>query len=141
MPGWRGTLAQRVSVGLGVFYAVFGAIGLAINPDFGTGADLSSELFVVDWNGWHAVDTLLFAAIAFIAAARPRWALIFLEANAIANAGVAVWALFDSTPLGVLDLPHVTTDVILHLVVAAVSLVAFLAQRATNRKNRRTAPA
>lgn len=70
-----------------------GIIGLVVNPDFGTGSGTSAEQFVVDWNGWHAVDTLLLVPIAFVAAVKPRWAVGFLAYNAVVNAGVAVWAL------------------------------------------------
>jgi hypothetical protein len=133
MPGWRGTLAQRFSVGFGVFFAVTGVIGLIVHPDFGTGSALSSEQFLIDWNGWHAVATLALAATAFVAAARPLWATAFLAGNAVANGTTAIWALFDDTPLGVVDLPNVTTDVVLHLVVTAVSVFAFFAQVASDR--------
>jgi hypothetical protein len=133
MPGWNGTLAQRVSVGLGVFFLVNGIIGLLVNPDFGTGSELSSEQFLIDWNGWHAVSTLALAATAFVAAARPLWAVAFLAGNAVANATTAVWALFDSTPAGVFDLPNVATDVVLHFAVTAVSLIALFAQLARDR--------
>ncbi len=128
MPGWGGTLAQRASVALGAFYVFVGVAGLIVNPDFGTGASTSAELFIVDWNGWHAVLTLLLAATAFAAAARPRWAVVFLAYNVVANSTTAVWALFDKTPLGVLDLPNVAIDVALHFVIAAISIVVLLVQ-------------
>ena len=85
MPGWDGTLAQRASIALGAFYVLTGVAGLIVNPDFGTGASTNSELFLVDWNGWHAVLTLLLAATAFAAAARRTWATGFLAYNAVAN--------------------------------------------------------
>lgn len=137
MPGWSGTLAQRASVAIGVFYLFSGVAGLVVNPDFGTGASTSAQQFMVDWNGWHAVLTLLLAATAFAAAARPAWATGFLGYNVFANSTTAVWALFDKSPLGILDLPNVSTDVVLHFVVAAISLVVFLVQL---RRNRAAAP-
>lgn len=42
----------------------------------------------------------------------------------------------DSTPLGVLDFPNVATDVALHLVVTAVSVVVVLAQTGRDRAAR-----
>lgn len=111
--------------------------GLIVNPDFGTGASTSAEQFLVDWNGWHAVETLLLAAVAFVAATRPTWAVGFQVYNAIGNSAVAVWALFDTTPLGILDLPNVTTDVVVHLAVAAFSVVVLIVQL---RRDRGTAP-
>ncbi len=133
MPGWNGTLAQRVALGLALLNAVFGVIGLIVHPDFGTGSDVSSELFLVDWNGWHAVSALLLAATAFIAAAKPLWAVAFLAGNVVANVGESVWALFDGTPLGILDFPNVVTDLIFHLAIAAVSLVALFVQLRRDR--------
>jgi hypothetical protein len=127
------TLAQRAAVALGAFYVFSGVAGLIVNPDFGTGAGTSAEQFLIDWNGWHAVLTLALAATAFLAAARPAWATGFQAYNVVANATTAVWALFDSTPLGVLDLPHVATDVVLHFVVSAVSLVVLVIQLRRDR--------
>lgn len=128
------TLAQNTSFGLAGFFLVIGLIGLVVNPDFGTGANLSSRLFIIDWNGWHAVGTLFLGVTALVATARPLWASAFLAANAAANATTATWALFDRSPLGVVYLPHVTTDVVLHLLVTAVSLLAFLAQVSHDRR-------
>jgi hypothetical protein len=128
------TLAQRGSLGLALFFLVTGTIGLIVNPDFGTGSELTSKLFLIDWNGWHAVGTLVLGATAFVAAARPLWAVAFLAGNVIANATTAVWALIDSTPLGIIDLPHVGTDVAVHLAVTAVSLALFVAQVTRGRR-------
>ena len=128
MPGWKGTLAQRAAIAVGAFYVVTGAIGLIVNPDFGTGGDTSAKQFMIDWNGWHAVLTLALAAGAFVAAARPLWATGFHAYNVFANATTAVWALFDKTPLGVLDLPHVSADVVLHFVVSAFSAAVLTIQ-------------
>lgn len=136
MPGWRGTLAQRASIALGAFYVVTGVVGLIVNPDFGTGAGTSAKQFLIDWNGWHAVLTLGLAAGAFLAAARPAWATGFQAYNVFANATTAVWALFDTTPLGILDLPNVATDVVLHLVVTAVSAVVVVVQLRRDRAAR-----
>ena len=136
MRGWSGTLAQRAAIAIGVFYVLNGVIGLVVNPDFGTGAETSSTQFVIDWNGWHAVLTLLLAATALLAAARPTWATLFLGYNAFANSTTAVWALADTTPLGVLDLPNVATDVVLHFLVAGVSLVVFVIQLRRDRTAR-----
>jgi hypothetical protein len=133
MPGWRGTLAQRAAIAIGVFYVLTGVTGLIVNPDFGTGASTSAKQFMIDWNGWHAVLTLALAATAFMAATRPAWATGFQAYNVVANSTTAVWALFDKTPLGVLDLPHVSTDVVLHFVVSAVSLGVLVIQLRRDR--------
>lgn len=137
LPGWNGTIAQRGALALATFFLVSGTIGLILNPDFGTGSETSAEQFLIDWNGWHAALTLALAATAFLAAARALWALGFLAYNAFANALTAVWALFDKTPLGVLDLPNVATDVVLHLTVVSVSLVLLAVQL---RRDRAAAP-
>ena len=130
-------MAQRASIAIGAFYLFSGVAGLVVNPDFGTGASTSAQQFMIDWNGWHAVLTLLLAATAFAAAARPAWALGFQAYNVFANSTTAVWALFDKTPLGILDLPNVSTDVVLHFVVAGVSVVVVLVQL---RRDRAAAP-
>jgi hypothetical protein len=137
MPGWRGTLAQRASIAFGAFFLFTGVAGLVVNPDFGTGAGTSAKQFLIDWNGWHAVLTLALAATAFAAAARPGWATGFQAYNAFANSTTAVWALLDSTPLGILDLPNVAIDVVLHFVVASISVVVLVTQL---RHDRAAAP-
>ena len=53
--------------------------------------------------------------------------------NAIVNSMVAVWALLDKTPLGVLDLPNVATDVVLHFIVAGVSAAVVVVQLRRDR--------
>jgi Domain of unknown function (DUF4383) len=133
LPGWNGTLAQRTTVALAIFFLITGTIGLILNPDFGTGSNTSAEQFLIDWNGWHAALTLALAATAFVAATRPMWATGFLAYSVFANSLTAVWALFDKTPLGVLDLPNVATDVVLHFAVVAVSLVALVIQLRRDR--------
>jgi hypothetical protein len=130
----NGTLAQRISAALGIFLVLVAVIGLIVNPDFGTGSDLTAKVFLVDWNGWHAVSSILLGATALVAAARPAWALVFLPACGIANAVESLWALLDTTPLGLLYFPHVSTDIALHLVITVVSLVAFFVQWSRNRR-------
>jgi hypothetical protein len=141
MPGSRGTLAQRAAIAIGAFYVVNGVIGLIVNPDFGTGSSTSAKQFVIDWNGWHAALTLALAAGAFLAAMRATWALGFQAYNVLANATTAVWALVDKTPLGVLDLPHVSTDVVLHFVVATISAIVVVIQLRRDRSASRPAAA
>lgn len=133
----RGTLAQRTSLAIGVFYLLSGVVGLIVNPDFGTGSDTSAKQFMIDWNGWHALLTLLLVPPALAAAARPRWAVGFLAYNAFANVTTAVWALADKTPLGLLDLPNVATDFVLHVLVAGVSAVVVVVEL---RRGRGRAP-
>jgi hypothetical protein len=133
MTGSRGTLAQRASIAIGAFYLFSGVAGLIVNPDFGTGDSTSAKQFLIDWNGWHAVLTLLLVPPAFAAATRPIWATGFLAYNALVNSATGVWALFDKTPLGVLDLPNVATDVVLHFIVAGVSAAVVVVQLRRDR--------
>jgi hypothetical protein len=49
-------------------------------------------------------------------------AVPFLAYNAFANLTTAVWMLFDKTPLGLLDLPNVATDFVLHIAITAISV-------------------
>ena len=127
------TLAQRAAIVMGTSFALLGIAGLIVNPDFGTGAGTSATQFLVDWNGWHAVDTLLLATIAFAAASRPAWATTFHGYNAVLNSAVSVWALVDTTPLGLLDFPNVATDVVLHLLFAGASAAVLVVQLRRDR--------
>src|SRR5215212_5182665 len=126
---WRsGTLAQRGSLVIGIAFVILGTIGLIVNPDFGTGANTSAESWLVDWNGWHAAATVAVGATGVIAARHPSWALVFLVYNTFTSTVTAVWAMFDSTPAGVFDLPNTSTDIVLHLLTAAISATLFLLQ-------------
>jgi hypothetical protein len=144
MGAWEhGTFAQRGSIVIGVEFAILGIIGLLLNPDFGVGGDVSAEQFIVDWNGWHAVATLALAAGSLVAASRPLWAVVFQVYNAVVLTATAVWAIFDSTPAGLLAFPNAATDVVLHLVTAAMAatvvLVALRRQPGSGRLSWRAA--
>ena len=121
---------------LSVFSIALSAVGLAVNSDFSTGDDLTSSWFLVDWNGWHALSGFLFFAPGVAAALYSRSAATaFCIAGAFALPGPALLSLFDKTPLGLLDFPHVASDVVFHLVFAAALLAIGLpelrARRAT----------
>lgn len=130
----NGTVAQRASFVFGVFYLSTAISGFLVNPDFGTGSDVTSEFFVVDWNGWHALLDVLAAPLAFISATRPTWAVAFLVLGGMGNTVFALWALVDQTPWGIMSFPNVAADVALHLLTAAVSLLFALVQVRSDRR-------
>lgn len=131
MPTWSGlTKAQQFAVGVGLFTAVSGLIGLAINPDFAVGDDATAESFIVSWNGWHAVVALSVGLPGLAIAWLPQWAVPYLLYRAVTDAGAALWAALDDRPLGLLFLPT-SGDAILHLVLAVVAgLGVVVARRA-----------
>jgi hypothetical protein len=130
-------LAQRWSLGIGIYFLVMGTIGLAVNPDFATGSDATAEQWgFVDWNGWHAVATYLVAA-PLLVGAFVRWAAVpmVLYVGA-ANVFTAVWGIFDSTPVGLIRFQHRATDIVLHLTVAAILLTVGFVQLRRDRSAR-----
>ena len=128
------TVAQRFSIGIGLFTVATGLIGFAINPDFAVGDDATAETFIVDWNGWHAVAALLVGIPGLAIAWLPGLAIPYLAYRAVTDAGVALWVALDDHPLGVLYLPT-SGDAIVHLVIALVSALGIvLAVRVLGRR-------
>lgn len=98
--------------------------GLFINPDFGIGADATSELFLgVDMNGWHAVSGFLIV-IPVLAVFRNAELLNWLlAAAALSLYGTALWGALSERPAGGLFFfPNPTGDVILHIITASIFL-------------------
>jgi hypothetical protein len=118
MRNW--TVAQHFAIWIGLFTTVTGLIGFAINPDFAVGDDATAEVFIVDWNGWHAVAALLVGVPGLAIAWFPGLAIPYLAYRAVTDAGVAVWAALDDNPLGLLYLPT-SGDAVLHAAIAAVA--------------------
>jgi hypothetical protein len=101
---------------------------LAINPDFGIGANAKTVEFMwVDYNGWHAIAGFALFGPGLLAWRRADLARIFALAVVVALLITAVWGLLDENPLGVLSLPDQRADAIFHIGVAAVFAVALLA--------------
>ena len=103
-------------------------VALAINPDFGIGANAHTVKFMwVDYNGWHAVAGFALFGPGLLAWRRVDLARIYALAVVVALLITAVWGLLDENPLGVLSVPDQRADAIFHIGVAAVFAVAVLA--------------
>jgi len=138
----RSNVAQRVSLGIAGAMFVWGLGGLVANPSFTSGDQATAVRWLfVDFNGWHAVLTLVFGAAALAAAAVPRWALLFLAYSAVQNALTGLWAAIDHRPVwGLFYLPT-SADTVLHLTLAAVSAAGLIAQLRSDRLVARTTAA
>jgi hypothetical protein len=102
-------------------------IALAINPDFGIGADAQTVKFLwVDYNGWHAVAGFALFGPGLLVWRRADLTRIYSLAVVLALLITAVWGLLDENPLGVLSLPDQRTDAIFHVGVAAIFVVPVL---------------
>ena len=111
-----------------VVILVHDVVALAINPDFGIGANAKTVEFLwVDYNGWHAVAGFALFGPGLLAWRRADLARIYASAVVVSLLITAVWGLLDENPLGVLSLPDQRADAIFHIGVAAVFAVALLA--------------
>ena len=112
-------------------------VALAINPDFGIGADAHTVKFLwVDYNGWHAVAGFALFGPGLFVWRRADLSRIYALAVVIALLVTAAWGLLDENPLGVLSLPDQRADAIFHIGVAAVFAVLVLADSVGSSLNR-----
>lgn len=103
-------------------------VALAINPDFGIGANAQTVKFLwVDYNGWHAVAGFALFGPGLLAWRRTDLSRIYAVAIVLALLITAAWGLLDENPLGVLSLPDQRADAIFHIGVASVFAVLILA--------------
>lgn len=104
------------------------AVALAINPDFGIGANAHTVEFMwVDYNGWHAVAGFALFGPGLLAWRRADLARVYALTVVVALLITATWGLLDENPLGVLSLPDQRADAIFHIGVAAVFAGVLLA--------------
>jgi hypothetical protein len=103
-------------------------VALAINPDFGVGANAQTVKFMwVDYNGWHAVAGFALFGPGLLVWRNANLARIYAVAVVIALLVTAAWGLLDENPLGILSLPDQRADAIFHIGVAAVFALLVLA--------------
>lgn len=113
---------------LAVVQVAYAIVGLAVNPDFATGAEASSHAVLgVDFNGWHAVSGLLLFGPGLVASLRRTWARWYCLAVIAILVGTAGWGLIDDRPLGLLFFPDAVSDAVFHLASAAAFLAALIA--------------
>ena len=102
-------------------------VALAINPDFGIGADANTVKFLwVDYNGWHAVAGFALFGPGLFVWRRADLTRIYYLAVVLALLTTAIWGLLDPNPLGILSLPDQRADAIFHVGVAASFVVPLL---------------
>ena len=107
---------------------VHDAIALAINPDFGIGANAHTVKFHgVDYNGWHAVAGFALFGPGLLLWRRAGLARVYALAVVLALLVTAGWGLLDENPLGVLSLPDQRADAIFHVTVASIFMLPLLA--------------
>jgi hypothetical protein len=111
-----------------VVILVHDVVALAINPDFGIGANAHTvKLLGVDYNGWHAVAGFALFGPGLLVWRRADLARIYALAVVLALLVTAGWGLLDENPLGVLSLPDQQADAIFHIAVASVFALVLLA--------------
>ena len=102
-------------------------VALAINPDFGIGANAHTVKFLwVDYNGWHAVAGFALFGPGLIAWRRADLARVYSLAVVLALLVTTGWGLLDQNPLGILSFPDQRADAIFHVGAAAVFAVPML---------------
>ena len=110
-----------------VIALVHDGIALAINPDFGIGANAHTVKFLwVDYNGWHAVAGFGLFVPGLFAWRRAALAWAYSLAVVLALLVTAIWGLVDQNPLGILSFPDQRADAIFHVGVAALFVVPML---------------
>src|SRR5690242_128745 len=103
-------------------------VALAINPDFGIGANANPVKFLwVDYNGWHAVAGFALFGPGLLIWRNASLARVYALAIVVALLITAAWGLLDENPLGILSFPDQRADAIFHIGVAALFAVVVLA--------------
>lgn len=126
---------QRGVFVLALINAAWSLAGLIVNPSFATGDGLTGERVLgVDFNGWHAVSGLLIFVPGLYLARRPDWARLYALALIPAVLGPGIWALLDTSPLGIWPFEHNEADAILHFGTAAAFAAVLLVARVVPRQ-------
>lgn len=116
-----------------VVILIHDVVALAINPDFGIGANASTVKFLwVDYNGWHALAGFALFGPGLFVWRKAYLARVYAQAVVFALLVTTVWGLLDENPLGVLSFPDQRADAIFHVGVAAVFVLTLLADTIAN---------
>ncbi len=127
MKSW--TFLQKMNLVLGVVFLLHAIGGMVVNPDFSTGDQATSEVFLwMDWNGWHALSGIVLWTTAVAVAPRADLSKLFAWLIIATNVPVVVWMLFDDVPFGLFNLPT-TRDLIFHTSIVVAYALALLATR------------
>lgn len=110
-----------------VVILIHDVVALAINPDFGIGANAHTVKFLwVDYNGWHAVAGFALFTPGLFVWRHAALARTYALAVVLALMVTAIWGLVDQNPLGVLSFPDQRADAIFHVGAASVFVIAML---------------
>lgn len=127
MKSW--TFLQKMNLVLGVVFLLHAIGGMVVNPDFSTGDQATSEVFVLmDWNGWHALSGIFLWVTALAVAPRADLSRLFAWLIIATNVPVVIWMLFDDVPFGLFNLPT-TRDLIFHASIVVAYALALLTTR------------
>jgi hypothetical protein len=107
---------------------VHDAIALAINPDFGIGANAHTVKFHgVDYNGWHALAGFALFTPGLFVWRKGGLARVYALAVVLGLLITAGWGLLDENPLVILSFPDQWADAIFHVSVASLFVLPLLA--------------
>jgi len=134
VPRARWTFAQWAIVVVAGLQIVWATAGLIAEPSFHFGEGAPTEVVLgVDFNGVHALSGYLLFGPAFIAALRPRWAVLYAIFVAGALIVTGIWAAFSTSPAGIFAFPDNTADAILHITTGTVFAVIAAIQLGLDR--------
>ncbi len=127
MKSW--TFLQKMNLVLGVVFLLHAVGGMIVNPDFSTGDQATSEVFLLmDWNGWHALSGIFLWTTALAVAPRADLSRLFAWLIIATNLPVVIWMLFDDVPFGLFNLPT-TRDLLFHASIVVAYAFALVATR------------
>jgi len=135
-PRTRWTFAQWAIVVVAALQIVWATAGLIAEPSFHFGEEAPSKVVLgVDFNGVHALSGYLLFGPAFVAALRPRWAVLYATFVAAALIATGIWAAFSTSPAGIFAFPDNTADAILHLATGGLFALIAAVQLGLDRQS------
>jgi Domain of unknown function (DUF4383) len=119
----RWSFAQWGLLIIAAIHVVQAVVGFIAEPSFATGPDApTTQILGMDYNGWHAVAGLALFGPGLVLAMRKSWAVLYLLLAGVAGALPGIWAFFSHQVAFVFTFPNNTTDAIVHIVTAAVTI-------------------
>lgn len=129
------TLAQYFSLGIGAVLTLVGLIGFAVNSDFSTGTELTSDsLLGFDVNGWHNVAHLATGLLGLYMGTDVGLSRIYAAVIGITYLALFIWGLIDKTILGAV--PINTPDMVLHGAIAIAGIAVAMAPDTSDSERR-----
>lgn len=132
------TPAQLYSLTFGAILLLVGILGFFANASFGTGSGVEGDnLIAFEVNGWHNLVHILSGVIGLALWSNPVTARGFALGFGAVYLVVTIWGFISGSHVLWL-LPVNTADNFLHLVIAAVGLLAGFASPAEPGRQART---